>query len=88
MKLETGQNSEVRLQGYKRIDITLSDTVDILGGKGVTLYCNGDMTLNLLLIGDTTPAIWKLSKGFQPLLVKRVYLTSTDLDSESLFGII
>ena len=86
MKLHTGNNSEVRLQGYKRIDITLSDTEDILGGKGVTLHCNGDMTLNMLLVGDTTPAIWKFSKGDIPYLVKRVYLTSTDLGGESLFG--
>ena len=87
MKLHTGQDSEVKLQGYKRVTITLSDTVNI-SEKGVNLYCNGDMTLNLLLVGDDTPAIWKLNKGFQPLLVKRVYLTSTDLGGESLFGLL
>jgi hypothetical protein len=58
--------------------------------SGCALYCNGDMTVALVLVDDpdNTGHIFKLNKGYQPLLVKRVLSTGTDLNSESLFGLV
>jgi hypothetical protein len=87
--LITHENKEVIIQGTRLFPITPSNTADILIPKAA-LYCNGDMTLAVVLVDDTDNAghILKLNKGYQPLIVKRVLSTGTDLGGESLFGIV
>jgi len=91
MILHTSGNKEVRLQGTKIVAITPDDDNDIEVGKsGCALYCNADMTVAVVLSGESanTGHILKLNKGFQPLLVRRVLSTGTALGGESLFGIV
>jgi hypothetical protein len=87
--LATHENQQVIIQGTRMFPITPSDTVDLTIPKAA-LYCNADMTVAVVLVDDpdNTGTILKLNKGYQPLIVKRVLSTGTNLGGESLFGIV
>jgi hypothetical protein len=88
--LETHGDREVRIQAAKAFAITPDDDNDLDCPKsGCALYCNADMTVAVVLVDDddNTGHIFKFSKGWQPVLAKRVLLTGTSLGGESLFGV-
>jgi hypothetical protein len=87
--LITHENKEVIIQGTRLFPITPSNTLDLTIPKAA-LYCNADMTVAVVLVDDidNTGHVLKLNKGYQPLIVKRVLSTGTNLGGESLFGIV
>jgi hypothetical protein len=78
ISIKDGGNNMVRFQGTDHYDASslFSDTVDLPTVGYLYIAEAGD--INVLLSGSTTPLIYTFEQaGIYPLLVKRIYSTST-----------